>query len=122
MKSLCATATLLCALLILSGINVLYVNRTANEMKEMINNLPTPNDVACISKTERLQRLWEKKRRVIELSASYPIIDRINEQAALLDACARVGDTYGFESAKTLLYDAIEDMCRAEHISIENLF
>ncbi len=121
MKSLIATLVLLLCVLTLSGINFYYVNTVVREMEERLDALPAVEDTECYARTEELCAYWAEKERAIEMTISYPFVDRICEQAALLSACASVGDVYGFYSAKALLYDALDDLARAEQFSLGSL-
>ncbi len=122
MKSFIATIVLLSAVITLTALNLHYVNGTVAELCEMLDELPEINDPACIDCADEIKEYWKKKEAIIGLTVSYPFVDRINEQSALLVSTAKSKDLYGFKSAKTLLYDAALDMGRAERFSIENLF
>ena len=122
MKSLIATVVLLSTVLLLTVLNFHYVNSTVEELQEMLETLPDVNAPHCVERAKEIEEYWERKQTVIDLTVSYPFIDRIGEQAALLVACASAKDLYGFESARTLLYDATKDLRRAEQFSVKNLF
>ncbi len=121
MKSLAATLILLSCLLALSVINYHHVNGAVREMEQRLDALPPVGDPLCPRQSEAICAYWERQARMVELTVSYPFVDRVCEQAALLAACAAVGDAYGFYSAKALLYDALNDLARAERVSLESL-
>lgn len=122
MKSLIATVVLLSSVLILSVINFIYVNNTADDLCKMLDALPPFDDRALQAAAQEIEDYWKKKENIIGLTVSYPFVDRISEEAARLTVSVQAGDLYGFESARALLYDAAEDMRRAEQFSIGNLF
>ena len=94
--------------------NALYINRVADRLQNKLEALPDVESDACIVASEELYEDWMKQSKWAELSVSYPILDRVTEQAALLVTCAKCGDYYGYRSAIALLTDAIEDMKRLE--------
>lgn len=121
MKSLIATVLLLSSIITVSLLNLHYVNATVEDLEEMLDRLPALNDPECIERSREIEEYWEERKTLIALTVSYPLVDRIGEQAALLASGARTKDLYGFESAKTLFYDALSDLGRAEHPSVKHL-
>ncbi len=122
MKSLIATVVLLSLVLILSVLNFVYVNTTADMLCDMLDTLPSMEDPSAQAAAQAIEEYWREKEGIIGLTVSYPFVDRISEEAARLGAAIQAKDLYGFESARTLLYDAAEDMRRAEQFSVKNLF
>ena len=122
MKSLIATILLLSFVITVSFLNLHYVNGTVESLEEMLDRLPALHDPQCMELSQEIKEYWEERKSLIALTVSYPLVDRIGEQAALLASGARTQDLYGFESAKTLFYDALSDLGRAEHPSIKHLF
>ncbi|MBE6590338.1 MAG: DUF4363 family protein [Ruminococcaceae bacterium] len=122
MKSFITTLILLSSVLLLSLLNCRYVNAVADDLYTMIDELPPIGDARTLQAAKEIKEFWEKEEMLVELTVSYPFVDRISEQAALLAASAQAKDLYGFESARTLLFDAVKDMRRAEQFSFENLF
>lgn len=94
--------------------NALYINKVANDLTEQLDAMPDIGDTRCAVAANRFYQFWIDKSDFIGLTVSYPILDRITEQAALLSATAQCRDFYGYRSALALLYDAIEDMRRLE--------
>lgn len=118
MKSLAATVLLLLCILTLSVLNHVYVSNAVNEMGELLDSLPTVDDASCRAHAARINSYWAEREEVLKMSIAYPLIDRVCEQTSLLVACAEIGDVYGFHGARALLYDALEDLMRAERISL----
>lgn len=122
MKSLITTVILLILMLSVTVINFLFINQTADEMVDRIDALPAFGEAQSVPAAESLLRFWESRSATVTLSVGYTTADRVTEQAKLLLGAARIKDLYGYETALTLLTDAIEDMRRLEQFSIENLF
>ena len=101
--------------------NALYIKEVFDEMNRQIGGLPSFSDPACLEAAESICRYWEQQADIVGLSVGFSTVDRVSEQAALLQACVACGDFYGFQNAKTLLLDAVGDMHRAERFSIGNL-
>lgn len=118
MKSLAVTVLLLLCILTLSVLNHVYVSDAVREMKELLNSLPAIDDASCHAYAEQIDTYWAEREQVLKMSIAYPLIDRVCEQASLLVACAEIRDVYGFHGARALLYDALEDLMRAERISL----
>lgn len=116
MKSFFLTVLLFVLMLTTIVCNALYINRIAFDMQKSIDELPDIGHDRCAEFAEAFYNNWSKKTALVGLSVSYPILDRITEQAALLVACAECGDLYGYRSAIALLRDAIEDMERLEKL------
>lgn len=122
MKSLITTILLLLLVVTLTVLNFHYVNNTVCHLQTLLDTLPSLDDPDCVAHAEKTEAFWKEKESLIGLTVSYPFVDRISEQTALLVSTARAKDLYGFESARALLYDAVEDMGRAERFSPKNLF
>ena len=122
MKQIVAILILLCVLITFVVWNALYINKVAVRMKRLAESLPPVDDPACVAAAEHLRSEWKRTMPVADLSVSYLLTDRICEQTALLASCAAVGDTFGYESARAILSDALEDMRRTERFSFESLF
>ena len=111
-------------LLLLSGAvvyNYRYVNETAARMESALRTMPDIGDDNCAEAARSLLAYWESQVDWVGLSVSYPIVDRVSEQAVTLVACAECQDLYGFRTALALLRDAVDDMQRLEKFSIGNL-
>ena len=98
--------------------NAIYINRVSDRLQKKLEELPDVASDGCVAAAEALYQDWKKQSNLAELSVSYPILDRVTEQAALLVACAECGDEFGYRSAIALLADAIEDMKRLESIPL----
>ena len=114
MKSFVIALLLLC--LMLAGIifNSLYINKVVTGIEARLDALPDLPDPACEAATAALLSAWENEVGWVSLSVSFPVFDRVTEQASLLHAAAVCGDLYGYRAAIALLYDAVDDMRRLE--------
>ena len=121
MKSLIATVLLLVLMLGAVVGNFFYINQTADKMSALAEELPQFPKEECVPKAKELLQFWESHAHTVTLSVGYTLADRVTEQAKLLLAAAECGDLYGYQTALTLLEDAISDMRRLEQFSIENL-
>ena len=116
-------AALILATLLLGGItcNFVYINRVADRLNECLEKLPDIGDSRCVSAIQELLEYWDAHEDMVCLSVEFNTLDRVNEYAATLLACAECGDVYGYQTALTLLRDAIGDLRRLEAFSIGNL-
>lgn len=121
MKSFLASLILFALMLGAILWNTFYISRVSEDLYESLNALPAAADPDVLTKALELQSYWEKHAPTVGLSVSYTVTDRLSEQAATLVACASCGDTFGFQTAKALFWDAVGDMTRLEKISIENI-
>ncbi len=117
MKSFAVTLLLLVLLLLGVVANHLYINKVANEMFQQLDALPSMEDPDCLAKVGALVDYWQSQSATVEVSVNFLLVDRVNEQTALLLACASAGDLYGFASARALLRDAVEDILRFEKLT-----
>lgn len=111
-------------LLLIVGVvwNYIYINDVFASMNASLDAIPDLSDEGCDAACLQLQEQWKKHTDRVGLSVCFGVLDRVSEQVELLRSSAACGDRYGFESARTLLRDALEDMRRLERISIGNLF
>ncbi len=114
MKSMIATCLLLILMLAGVSINRAYLHRVADHMTSTLVALPDAGDDACTEAVGRLSDYWQKQVPWVGISVSFPQVDRVSEQVALLTAAAECQDLYGYRAAIALLQDAIGDMSRLE--------
>lgn len=121
MKSFAVTLLLLVIMLLGIVTNALYINNVANEMLQMLDELPDPSHPSCGEKARALLEFWNAHLSPVELSVNYLIVDRVTEQARLLVSAAEEGDSYGYAAARTLLRDAVEDLERLESMALGSI-
>jgi hypothetical protein len=97
--------------------NALYINNVTNSLLGMLEELPSPQEEACLAAVLEVQKKWESHAGVIRLSAGYSAWDRVAEQLELTLTCLRGGDLFGYRSALALLRDALEDLRRHEKLT-----
>jgi hypothetical protein len=102
--------------------NYCFINRVANRLEQALDAMPDIESTDCAEATRAFLADWEESIDLVGLSVSYPIVDRVSEQAITLVACAECGDLYGYRTALALLRDALGDMRRLEKFSLGNLF
>lgn len=122
MKAFFVSIVLLILLLGAITCNYCYINRTADRLEAALDAIPDVGNAGCAEAARGFLADWEESVDLIGLSVSYPIVDRVSEQAVTLVACAECGDLYGFRTALALLRDAVGDMRRLEKFSLGNLF
>lgn len=118
MKVFWFSISLLLLLIVIIGVNCVYINNVANRLK---NDVEALSSVDCQKEAEALLEYWEKEEDWVGLSVGYTVVDRIKEQILLLRNAAMRGDEQGFSAARTLLLDAVEDMRRLEQFSLGSL-
>lgn len=121
MKSFLLSLLLLVALILGVTWNNLYIHDVFATMNGLLDAVPEVGEADCTAACERLSAEWEKHTDRVGLSVCFNVLDRVSEQTDLLLAAASCGDRYGFEAARVLLRDALEDMRRLEQFSIESL-
>ena len=117
MKVLVATLILLGLMLCVLIANAIYINNVTDSLLQKLEELPDPQDGACLSALLSLQEEWKKHADVIRLSSGFATWDRVEEQMELVVSCVRAGDLFGYQNALTLLKDSLEDLRRHERIS-----
>ena len=114
MKTFLAALVLFSLMLFGVTWNAIYINKVANELEEQLSALPPINDPACEDAARAIRDYWDERKNRVSLSARFSLSDRISEQAYTLLACASCGDLYGFEVARALFSDAVDDLSRTE--------
>ena len=101
--------------------NYIYINEVFAQMSDALDAIPDLDSPDCAAACEAFLETWKKHTDTVGLSVCFNIVDRVSEQAETLRICAACGDRFGFETARALLRDALDDMRRLERVSIENL-
>ncbi len=122
MKAFWISIALLVLLLGAIICNFCFINRVATRLEQALDAIPDIGDPSCAPAARAFLEDWEDSVDLVGLSVSYPVVDRVSEQAVTLVACAECGDLYGFRTALALLRDAVGDMRRLEKFSLGNLF
>lgn len=121
MKSFYISLILLALLAVGIVWNCIYINDVFSSMNALLDAVPDLTDPNCTAACNRLAEKWEKHTDTVCLSVCFSVLDRVSEEVDLLCASAACGDRYGFEAARAMLRDALEDMRRLEEFSIGNL-
>ncbi len=122
MRSLITTIILVFVMLLAATANFIYINRVADDLAEMADALPSPNDSTCAEKVAALCKKWERNAPFVGLTVGFLTVDKFSEHCQTLRSCAEVGDVYGYHAALPLLQDSIDDVRRLEQFSVGNLF
>ena len=118
MKSFIATLVLLGVMLGGILVNCIYINNVANDMLEAAEELRFLEGEESVLRAVALLEYWQGKVGLVDLSVNYLLIERVNQNLALVVTCAKAEDRFGYLSALSLLIDAIEDMRRLEELSL----
>lgn len=121
MKTAIFSLLLLCAMLLCILCNALYINKVAFCMERDLSALPHKPSEEASEQVGAILSYWEAQTPYLSLSVGFPLLDRIGEQLRLLQSYARSGDSFGYAEALTVLLDCIQDLCRLERLSLENL-
>lgn len=121
MKAFAVSIVLLLVMLLAIAGNYIYINEVSDAMVARLDRLPGIHEEGCVGQIEDLLAYWESHAGTVELSVTFPIADRVNEQIKTLLTCAQCGDVYGFHVARALLRDSIDDMRRLEAFSLSSL-
>ncbi len=115
--------TLLLLLLMLGGIlvNHLYINKVANSLLSGLDSMPQECNEESTSQARELLSYWEAHADRVDLSVSFPLVDRVGEQLNVLIACAECGDLYGYRSTLAILKDAVKDIKRLERLTVGSI-
>lgn len=122
MREIITAALLLAVLLAGVAVNNKTVLDFCREATEMINALPSADNIGCAGAVAKLEDLWEDKRTAVSFSISYDDIERISEKLALLTSAAELGDDVEFEARRAELISAVYHAARLERPSFESIF
>ena len=120
MKALWASVILFGLLLILVCWNAIYIHKSAEELRTLTSKLDEPS--TRWDTLSRLDELWKSRRAIIGFSLGDKQLDRLSEMIDSLLWAYSVSDEAEFERYRILLTDAIDEIERAENLSVENLF
>lgn len=109
---------ILCAVI---AANFVYINDTADELRNMAAMLDIENkhSEAII---EEIDKKWKKSEKIFSLSVSYKELDFFGETLISLREAYKSGEKFEFERHKALLLDALDGMSRLERFSVANIF
>lgn len=119
--SVLITVVLFIGLLVAMAVNFIYINGVAAELHSMADELPeSPGaDTALIVS---LLDYWNSCRLPASLTVAEHELDGISNGIDSLLAAALANDEASYKTSMALLHNAIDDMCRLERFSVENIF
>ena len=120
MRTLVAVLIVFVMLCIAMTTNFLYINKTADELTELVNSLSL-DDTNCTYKINEIKNRWEKNSVIFSLSVSFKEIDYLGETLIALESTAKSKSELEFERCRLLLVDAIDGVRRLERFSIMNI-
>ena len=121
MKALIASLIIFGILLIGIIVNCVYVNRISEDLLLQINSIGGVEDAGALSKLENLKMHFEKHEGILLLSLSYLAVNKVDDSIDGAIAYAKYGDESGFQNAKAILINAINDLARLEKLSFKNI-
>lgn len=106
--------------------NNIFINRVGDDLGRMREALPTAmtsdNAEAIRSLAVDMDTYWRKKRKWASLSVAESELDNLSGQIAFLLCAADTGNDTEYRKALLLFDLALDDICRLERFSIENIF
>jgi hypothetical protein len=104
-----------------SATNYIYISNTFKIIDSELALLPT--DLAlCSSKLHEINKIWEERRALLNLTHSKPELDKVSELFEEAIIAASHSNTSDFETTMARLRRAIEDIRNLESITIDNIF
>ena len=101
--------------------NGLYINKEGSRLSAALAELPAAPGEEAARMAKELEDDWKEQAGIVGLSVGAAAMDRVSENLALLVAAAECGDLYGYNAARALLFDLIDDLPRLERFRIDNL-
>lgn len=83
-------ALLFCLLLLIVFFNYIYVCSTRTKMLDAINQLCEQSDT--LGSPEPALRIWKNRKWLLSLSLPLTVLDQIDMQLTVADACLETGD------------------------------
>ena len=120
MQSLVTALIIFLALCIAMVFNYLYINKTADELSALTEEISL-EDADCHQKISELEKKWEKSSYIFSLSVSFKDIDYLGENLLALKSSAENKNQLEFERYRALVIDAIDGVRRLEKFSIINI-
>lgn len=119
MKTFYASLIVFGVLLALILTNAFFIRHATKEMDDLLNALPTSEDMG--STLESLIAYWEKHKKWISISTSSEVINNVDDHMIELQSAFDQNDAEGFDLAIRLTRNTIARIRREERFSIENL-
>lgn len=113
-------------LLICVAFNNRFINGVGDDMREYRNNLPeelTYGNAEAIAKSASdMEEYWNDKRKWVNFSVAKSGSSAVSAQIGALICAAKSGDDAGYRRALIFFDLALDDVCRPERFTIENIF
>lgn len=90
MKRMRLAALLLCGLVLTVFINYIYVHSVQSEMLEEVERLVAQYDTLPLP--DPISQAWKNRKGTLSLFVPLAVLDQIDIQLSLLEACAATGD------------------------------
>ena len=120
MKSFAISLCVFTALLLTILLNCLFVDRTMDTLEAALAALPSCNEAA--EGVAALEAYWDKSHNELSFSISFDEMREMDDCLVQLRIAAKAGNSYEFELARALGFDAIRHMRRLERFSWDGIF
>ncbi len=100
--------------------NFFYINNIYVNMTEAVNALS--GDSSSLPEAERIYEYWKSKQTVIALSVPHRISDEIEKNLLTMIGRLSEDSPEGFEEARLLALNSIEEMIVHAGISADSIF
>ncbi|MBE6585119.1 MAG: DUF4363 family protein [Ruminococcaceae bacterium] len=114
MKASLISGILLLILLALVILNAVYIRHTMHDLKDLAQKFPAHASPQAVKQIQNFSDTFEKKICWLQLSVSYPMLDRISELGSMLEIYALAEAHSDYAATRALLLDAIKDVERLE--------
>jgi len=118
MKSFWVSVLIFCLLIAIIAWNSVYIHRVCKDLTETAEALPTCGEGAAA--LAALTEKWEQESTYMELSVSHHSIDKINDCLYEWQSAVRAGDEAEYERCRYLFLSVINQILRAEGVTISN--
>lgn len=106
--------------------NNIFINNIGNDLGKIRAALPATltfeNAEEIHKSANRMRDYWEKKRKWVSLSVAESELDNLSGQIGTLICAVEADDDTEYRKALMLFDIALDDICRLERFSIENIF
>lgn len=120
MKAVALSIILLIGVLVLTVLNSSFVNSRIEKMKSIAMEI-SENGSRSTEAVDKLYSIWEDSRALFSLSVGLREIDRVTENLLSLREACSLNNDWEIRQKCVLLCNALDDIARYEHFSIESI-
>ncbi len=101
--------------------NFIYVNRTADELIRLTENVPE-DPTGADEALEALAGYWKSNRDFLGMSVSYTELNRVDDLIVAMQSHGKQAETADYLCDRALLLPAICEIRRLEQFHVWNIF